>query len=325
VAIIFGRAVTHAANAEDAVAALGNLGLVSGALQGRAGGFFPLAEEGNAFGLMASGVCPEYLPGFQGQTGGGSDANGILGGMETGVIKALYLAGCNPLVEFPENTRWKAALGKLELLVVQDILASDLTAMATVVLPGAAHTEKRGSVMALDGRISMLSKAVDAPGEARPDLAIIADLFTALSGKPAPSEAALRGQLAEQKGVFAPVAGSLQGAVPAFTAPAPAELRLLVGSCPFHFGTVTTCSAASLELAPAGVILINPADAARLGLREGDQVDVTGPAGSARGKAMLKETVPSGLLAAFDNFADLNIQQLMPSGSNCVAVTAAKG
>jgi len=325
VAIVFGRAVTQAANAEAAVAALGNLALVSGALHGTAGGVFPLAEEGNAFGLLASGVSPEYLPGFQEQTGDGADADSILGGIEAGVIKALYLAGCNPLVEFPESARWKVALGKLELLVVQDILASELTTMATVVLPSAAHTEKRGSVMALDGRISMLRKAVDAPGEARPDLSIIADLFTALSGKPAPSEAALNEQVAVQKESFAPAAASLQGAAPELTTPATAELRLLVGKCQFHFGTATTSSAANLELAPAGVILMNPADAARLGFTEGSQIKVTGPAGAVSGKVVIGSEVPAGLLTASDNFADLNIQQIMTSGTNCVAVTVAKG
>ncbi|MHB8708229.1 MAG: molybdopterin-dependent oxidoreductase [Desulfuromonadales bacterium] len=324
VAVIFGRAITHAANAEDAVAALANLALVSGALQGDCGGIFPVAEQGNTCGLIEAGVCPEFLPGFQENTAGGADANSILTGIETGKIKALYLAGCNPLVEFPESARWKTALAKLELLVVQDLFTSELTAMAGVVLPGAAATEKSGSVTALDGRVSALRKAVDAPGEARPDLAILADLFTALSGKPAPSEATLRGQLAELKRPFTPATGSLKGATPALTDPAPAELQLLIGKCPFHFGTLTTHSPANLELAPSGVILINPADAARLGVAEGSVLKVTGPAGSASGRVMISEKVPAGLLTAADHFAALNIQQIMPTGANCVAVTAAK-
>ncbi|MCM2264753.1 MAG: molybdopterin-dependent oxidoreductase [Desulfuromonadales bacterium] len=322
VAVIFGRAVTHAANAEESVAALANLALISGALQGDCGGVFPVADQGNTFGLLAAGVCPELLPGFQANAAAGADANGILAGIEKGEIKALYLAGCNPLVEFPVSGRWKAALAKLELLVVQDVLASEVTAMAGVVLPGAAGSEKSGSVISLDGRVNPLRKAVDAPGEARPDLAILAELFTALSGKPAPSEATLR-QLTEPQ-PLAPGSGSLKGAIPALTTPATAELQLLVGKCPFHFGTVTTCSPANLELAPTGAVLINPADAKRLGVAEGDQLKVTGPVGSASGKAMITAKVPAGLLTAADHFADLNIQQIMPAGANCIAVTAVK-
>ena len=323
VAVIFGRAVTQAANAEGIVAALVNLALVSGALQ-HGGGLFPVAEQGNAFGLLAAGVSPEFLPGFEANSGG-ADANGILAGIESGSIKALYLAGCNPLVEFPENRRWQAALGKLQLLVVQDILASELTAMAHVVLPGAAGAEKSGSLTALDGRVSLQAKAVDPPGEARADLAILADLFTVLSGKPAPSEATVRSQLPGLKQPYAPADGRLRGAAPVSTTPAPAELQLLLGKCPFHFGTATCFSPANLELAPGGAILINPADAARLGVADGGLLKVTGPAGTASGKALILDKVPAGLLTASADFADLNIQQIMPSGSNCVAVTAAKG
>jgi formate dehydrogenase alpha subunit len=324
VAVIFGRAVTQAANAEGTVAALANLALVSGALQGDNGGIFPVAEQGNALGLLAAGVCSAFLPGFQAAATGGANADRILAGIEAGTIKALYLAGCNPLVEFPANARWKAALVKLELLVVQDVLASELTAMAGVLLPGAAGAEKRGSVTALDGRISTLAKAVDPPGEARPDLAIFADLFTALSGKPAPSEATLRSELTGQSWPGAPASGSLKGATPALATPESAELQLLVGKCPFHFGSATASSAACLELAPEGVIFISPVDAARLGVAEGGQLKVTGPAGSATGKVLIRDKVPAGLLTASDNFADLNIQQIVPAGANCVAVTAAK-
>ncbi len=321
VAVVFGRAAMGAADAEGIVAALANLALVSGALQGTAGGLFPVAVQGNAMGLLAAGVCPEFLPGFQENPAGGADAGSILAGIEKGEVKALYLAGCNPLVEFPESGRWQAALAKLELLVVQDILASELTAMAHVVLPGAATAEKGGTVTALDGRVNALGKAVDAPGEARPDLAIFGALFTALSGKPVPSAAALRDQLGSAR----PAAGALQGAAPALTSPATAEMQLLIGKCPFHFGTLTTCSPANLELAAGGVILINPADAARLGVADGGQLKVTGPAGTVSGRALVKDKVPPGLLSAADSFAELKIQQIMPSGSNCVAVTAAKG
>jgi formate dehydrogenase alpha subunit len=307
------------------VAALANLALVSGALQGDVGGLFPVAPQGNAFGLLESGVCPEYSPAFLEQSGGGADCAGILAGIEQGEIKALYLAGCNPLVEFPENGRWRTALSKLELLVVQGVLASELTALAGVVLPGAAVTEKGGTVLALDGRLNELRKAVDPPGEARPDLTIFAALFTALSGKPAPGEAALRSLLPGQQQGFAPVPGGLRGATPALDAPPIGEMQLLVGKCPFHFGTMTTCSPANLELAPEGAILINPADAARLGVAAGDRLKVTGPAGTASGKALILTKVPAGLLTASPEFTDLNIQQIIPGGSNCVTVTVTRG
>ena len=69
----------------------------------------------------------------------------------------------------------------------------------------------------------------------------------------------------------------------------------------------------------------DPPFGSKLGVTDGGQLKVTGPSGSASGKVMIHEMVPVGLLAAADNFAEMNIQQIVPSGSNCVSVTATKG
>jgi len=357
VAIIFGRDVMGCTQAEAAVASLANLALVCGALHGDRGGFFPIPAKGNTQGLLDAGIAPECLPGLQNYVSakdkfaaewhvslpeGGADANGILEGIEQGKIRALYLAGANPLTSLPENNRWRKALQKLELLVVQGILTSDLIPMATVVLPGAASSEKRGSVTALDQRVSTLRIAVEPPGEARPDFAILSDLFARISGKPEPSLSAVGRELMNLSGSYADVCQnlaqrgscwkqsyapddrSLKAATPELAAVPATELQLLVGKCPFHFGTTTAFSAANRELAPEGLILINPADASRIGVANGGRLTVTGPVGKASGKVMIHPMVPSGLLAAGDNFTDMNILQILPAGSNCVAVTATR-
>ncbi len=357
VAIVFGRDVMGCGQAESAVAALANLALVSGALHSEGGGLFPLPAKGNMQGLLDAGIAPEYLPGLQDYAAskdafsaawhatlpeGGANANQILEGIEQGKIRALYLAGANPLISFPENTRWRKALQKLELLLVQGIFVSDLTRMANVVLPGAAAPEKRGTVTAFDQRVSTLRNAIDPPGAARPDFAILSDLFARVSGKPEPSLAIVNREMMklsgsyadicqslEQRGFcwkqsYAPASHGLKAAAPELAEPAAAELQLLVGKCPFHFGSTTTFSAANHELAPEGLILVNPVDAERLGVANGGRLTVTGPAGKSVGKVMIHTMVPAGLLAAADNFTGMNIQQILPAGQNCVAVQAAK-
>lgn len=357
VAIIFGRDVMGSTQAEAATAALANLALVSGALHGDQGGLFPVTSKGNSLGLIDAGVAPEFLPGMQDYATakeqfatswhttlpeGGADAMAILAGIEQGSIRALLIAGTNPLVSFPENNRWRKALRQLELLVVQDILASELTELATVVLPGAASAEKRGSVTALDQRVNKLRVAVAPPGAARPDLTILSELYARLTGKPEPSDNAVRQEMMEFSGgysdlcqnlekhdfcwkhPYAPAKRSLQAATPELPVLPAVEMQLLVSKCPFHFGTTTTYSAANNELAPQGLIIVNPEDATRLGVVDGGQLRVTGPAGATSGKVMISVMMPSGLLAAADNFADMNIQQIMPANSNCVAVTASK-
>lgn len=62
--------------------------------------------------------------------------------IERGNLKALFINGGSPLTAFPEPDRLRAALGSLELLVVIDVMANELTEMATHVLPAAAMLER---------------------------------------------------------------------------------------------------------------------------------------------------------------------------------------
>jgi anaerobic selenocysteine-containing dehydrogenase len=67
----------------------------------------------------------------------------------------------------------RSALGNLELLVVQDILETETTRLAHVVLPGAAFSEKHGSFTNMEGRIQSFDPALPPPGEAKADWEIL--------------------------------------------------------------------------------------------------------------------------------------------------------
>jgi len=60
-------------------------------------------------------------------------------------------------------------LARLDLLVVSDILPNATTAAAHYVLPGCAHAEKRGTFINGKGRLQRFQKAVEPPGDARPE------------------------------------------------------------------------------------------------------------------------------------------------------------
>ena len=76
---------------------------------------------------------------------------------ENGRLKALYIMGENPLRALPQPQRVKAALEKLDFVVVQDILNNEIVKLADVALPGAAVSEKSGSFTNLEGRIQSVS------------------------------------------------------------------------------------------------------------------------------------------------------------------------
>ena len=73
-------------------------------------------------------------------------------------------------------------LKKLSLIVATGVLPNETTRHATVLLPGSAFAEKRGSMINIKGRLQRLNRAVQAPGEARDDWEILRDLIQQLTG-----------------------------------------------------------------------------------------------------------------------------------------------
>ncbi|MEE8363425.1 MAG: molybdopterin dinucleotide binding domain-containing protein, partial [Dehalococcoidia bacterium] len=71
----------------------------------------------------------------------------------------------------------REALESLDFLVVQDIFMNDTTRLADVVLPAAAFAEVDGTFTNTERRVQRVRKAVESPGEARPDCDILLDLF----------------------------------------------------------------------------------------------------------------------------------------------------
>lgn len=88
----------------------------------------------------------------------------------------MYVLGENPAMSDPDVDHARAALAKLEHLVVQDIFLTETANYADVILPASAWPEKTGTVTNTNRQVQMGRKVVDAPGEAREDWAIIVDL-----------------------------------------------------------------------------------------------------------------------------------------------------
>jgi anaerobic selenocysteine-containing dehydrogenase len=112
---------------------------------------------------------------------------------ETGSIRFLWVTGTNPAVSLPELRRIRSILTQKRLfLVVQDIFLTETAELADVVLPAATWGEKTGTFTNVDRTVHLSEKAVDPPGEAKPDLDILLDYarrmdFRDKDGNPLPS------------------------------------------------------------------------------------------------------------------------------------------
>ena len=73
------------------------------------------------------------------------------------------------------HTAWaEEALGKLELLVVQDIFhPTETNYFAHILMPAAQWYEKEGTVITSERLVEYIPKVIDPPGEARPDWKIM--------------------------------------------------------------------------------------------------------------------------------------------------------
>ena len=73
----------------------------------------------------------------------------------------------------PDLNHARHALASLEHLVVQDIFMTETALLADVVLPASAWPEKVGTASNTDRMVQLGKKAVEPPGDAKPDLWII--------------------------------------------------------------------------------------------------------------------------------------------------------
>ena len=96
--------------------------------------------------------------------------------IHSGEIKGLLCTCFNPLVSLPDANFTREALERLEFFGVIDFFLSETAVHADVVLAGSLQEEEEGVTANVEARVIHIQKAVDPPGNARADSAIICDL-----------------------------------------------------------------------------------------------------------------------------------------------------
>jgi formate dehydrogenase major subunit len=191
--------ITEHHNAVDNVLALINLGLLTGKVGREGCGLNPLRGQNNVQGGGDMGAIPDRLPGFQHVENDefrtkyerawgvtippqrGKHQSAMLEAMEAGQIRCLYIFGENPVQSDADAHHVHQLFEGLDFVVVQDILMTATAEMADVVLPGSASwAESEGTVTNSERRVQRCRKALDPPGGARDDIAIIQDIANRL-------------------------------------------------------------------------------------------------------------------------------------------------
>ncbi len=163
---------------------------------GRPGsGLHPLRGQNNVQGASDAGLIPMFYPDYQGvdrdatrerfeQAWGvpldpkrGLTVTEIIKSvLQPGGVRGMYMLGENPFLSDPNINKVRKALSALEFLVVQDIFLTETAEFADVILPATSYLEKDGTYTNTDRRVQLGRKALDPPGQARPDWEIEQDL-----------------------------------------------------------------------------------------------------------------------------------------------------
>jgi formate dehydrogenase alpha subunit len=245
----------------------------------------------------------------------------------SGLLKGMLVVGENPVGSLPMNVGAKDALQKLEFLVCQELFLTETASLAHVVLPAASSLEKAGTFTNQEGHVQPVRPAIEPVGESRPDWEILSALSLLLGTPLAYGDA--KELLAEIRSVIpgfgllgpAPIpskvdraaveryvtGGYRQDLAARYTlatrtggAEGPMHLGLIQSL--FHSGKLSTRSKGLLQIEAQAVLRINPTDAARLALNDGDRVRLSNQRGDVTTTVKLLERVPEGSVWLPDHF-----------------------
>ena len=199
--ILWGMGISQHVHGTDNARCLIALTLMTGQV-GRPGtGLHPLRGQNNVQGASDSGLIPMMYPDYQRvddpeanqrfekfwgpnlDKKPGLTVVEIMNAAYDGKVRGMYIMGENPAMSDPDLEHARAAMAKLEHLVVQDIFLTETAYLADVVLPATAWPEKDGTVTNTDRMVQLGRKALEPPGEARADLWIIVELAKRLGLK----------------------------------------------------------------------------------------------------------------------------------------------
>jgi formate dehydrogenase alpha subunit len=361
--IVYCMGITQHSTGTDNVLTLANLALLTGNVGKPGTGVNPLRGQNNVQGACDMGGLPNVYTGYQRvdsedaakkfEAAWGVEKLSRQPGLTItemtekaaeGELRALFIMGENPMVSDPDINHVREALGKLDFLVLADIMENETMEFAHVVLPAASFAEKDGTISNTERRVQRIRKAVEPVGQSRADWEIVCGIARAMGAsgfdfsspeevfeeirKVTPSYAGITYERLGTHGLQWPVPSedhpgtpilhiesfpigkgkmsAVQFREPAEMPDAEYPLVLTTGRLLFHYhtGTMTRRSPSLVREIDRAFVEVNPADASELGIRDGDHVKVSSRRGSVEVDAKVTEKVGKGVIFMPFHFAE---------------------
>lgn len=378
-AIYYTLGITEHICGVDNVQSLCNLALMTGHIGREGTGINPMRGQNNIQGAGDSGALPNNYVGFQSVTDPDNQvkfekAYGRKVDLEKGMTKvkalnlcgqgihAMFIDGENTLLSDPDRAHCEHALKSLDHLVVTDIFLTETAKLADVVLPAASWGEVDGVCTNTERRVQRMRKAVDPPGEAKPDWWIISQLAQRLGfpGFDYSQAKEVFNEMCELSPIYHGLdwdridKGEYQWPVPHKDHPGTPFLhegefpngkgifKLVTYRDPcevidddypvwlttgrrlesYHTRTQTGRSAGIEYLLPEETLEVNPADAEAWGLTDGAWCTMSSRRGSVKIKVQATEKSPRGTVFSSFSFGDVPVNILTGAGYDPVTDTA---
>ncbi|MDH5762932.1 MAG: molybdopterin-dependent oxidoreductase [Nitrospinota bacterium] len=267
-------------------------------------GAMPAAPVTNAVGAMDMGVLPDVYPGglalseseaIKAKWGDTAPLDKGLSALEmiekakSGELKALVVYRSNPVNDFPSGHEVGEALKKLDLLVVHDMMETETAKLAHIVLPSNGPGFDEGTTTNIGGRVQLRTKGLTTDNPA--DWKIVSMIAKVLGQETAPKDVnAVTAEIAEKVNGYQEIKrsairreGKSREAVTSVNVTPVSDgintgngLVLRVADVLFSHDKILDAESDLAHQFQPSTVHLNEKDATGLGVKEGDEVRVTG-------------------------------------------------
>ncbi len=231
-------------------------------------------------------------------------------------IDAAFILGANPAMQYPDGPFARAALDKLDFVVVADLFETATTEKADVVLPLAGWSEQQGSFVNLEGRQQRFMQALPPKSDDIKTgieiIGLIADALEAeLKADPTALAAETKEVLAAWKRTPRDIGKVFELKPPAVVEHADYPYKLLVGNDLHHYGYYTEHCPSLMRFTSEPYLELSASLAQKLEIEEGMLVRIESTTGKLVLKAKISEFFEGEVLFVPNNFSATEVTALV--------------
>jgi NADH-quinone oxidoreductase subunit G len=296
-------------------------------------GAIPAAPSTNAVGAMDMGILPDFNPGgvHVDEADNGLSAMEMIEKAESGELKALLIYRSNPIIDFPGGKRVEEALKNLRLLVVHDMMETETSLLAHIILPSNGPGYDEGTTTNIGGRVQYRRRGLNTKNA--PDWKVISRMINSLSEEPidyltsfsvteeisgkVPGYGEISKKSVKKEGKPREVVASVNGSVPQVekTGSSGQGLKLRVATQLFSRDKILSASSSLAHHFLPSTVHLHEGDAAKLGLTDGDEAVLSANGSEVRAKVEVSSRCNPGAIVVPIVSDDQGVQGLAGSGS----------